>query len=123
MSHLRLVVPPGQAPARPPRGRHARALFLTPDECRHLATSLHNLRRAFGTWACLADAMGVREALLVRAAANDRNGRGSPALALVVARVAGMSVEAVLSGTLSAAGKCEACGSRIGAAHAAKVAS
>ncbi|MFS8068002.1 MAG: hypothetical protein ACMG6S_16735 [Byssovorax sp.] len=31
-----------------------------------------------------------------------------------MARTAGMSVEAVLSGALSPAGRCETCGSRIG---------
>jgi hypothetical protein len=67
--------------------------------------------------------MGVREALLVKAGANGRKGKGSPALALVAARTAGMSVEAVLSGKLNAAGKCEACGSRIGATRSVEVAS
>jgi hypothetical protein len=61
---LRIVhpAPAGQAP-RVRRGRRAAALSLSADECRHLAASLHNLRRAFGGWACLADAMGVREGL------------------------------------------------------------
>ena len=112
---LRLVhpAPEGQGP-RTRRGRHSTALFLTPDERRHLAAALHNLRRAFGTWACLADAMGVREELIKKAGSTHRSNTGSPALALVVARTAGMSVEAILGGTLTAAGRCGTCGHRVG---------
>ncbi len=112
---LRLVhpAPSGQAPARPRKGLRSPALSLTTDEKRHLRTSLHNLRRAFGTWACLADAIGVRPNALL-SAARARNPQGSPAIALRAARVGGMSVEAVLSGALSTAGRCEACGSRLG---------
>lgn len=111
---LRLVhpAPEGQGP-RTPKWRRSPALLLTPDERRHLAAALQNLRRAFGTWACLADAMGVNLTML-RRASTPRKPNGSPGLALVAARVGGMSVEGVLSGTLTAAGRCEACGSRIG---------
>jgi hypothetical protein len=103
------IDPPGRR-----KGRHSSALNLSPTERRHLAAALHNLRRAFGTWACLADAMGVREDLLIKAASPQSPRPGSPALALLVARAAGMSVEAVLSGTLSAAGRCATCGHRVG---------
>jgi hypothetical protein len=118
---LRLVhpAPTGQGPGTP-RGRYSSALFLTADERRHLATALQNLRRAFGTWACLADAMGLREELVKKAGVHNSK-TGSPALALVVARTAGMGVEAVLSGALSASGRCDTCGSRLG--HGAALAS
>ena len=108
---LRLVHPAlsGQGTGTPNRRRRS-ALSLTSDERRHLGAALHNLRRAFGTWSCLADAMGVQEQLVKKAGAQ----RGSPAIALRAARVGGMSVEAVLSGALSSAGRCEACGSRLG---------
>ena len=111
---LRLVhpAPEGQGPDTPKR-RRSSSLRLTADEVRHLAASLQNLRRAFGTWACLADAMGVR-VKLIELAARHRNPKGSPALALRAAKVSGMSVEAILAGTLTAMGRCEACGSRIG---------
>lgn len=111
---LRLVhpAPEGQG-SRTPKGRKALALFLTLDERRHLRAALQNLRRAFGTWACLADAMGVREKLLEKAATYS-NPQGSPALALRTAKVSGMSVEAILSGTLTTAGRCETCGHRVG---------
>ena len=117
---LRLVhpAPEGQGP-RTPKGRRAcaAALSLTPDERRHLAAALHNLRRAFGTWACLADARGVR-VKLIELAARHRNPKGSPAVALRAAKVSGTSVEAILAGTLTAAGRCGACGSRIGQGRA-----
>ena len=113
---LRLVHPrPEVQGSRTPKrkGRKAPALFLTPDERRHLRVALQNLRRAFGTWACLADAMGVRVNILLDAA-HSRNPQGSPALAIRAAKVSGMTVEAILTGTLSAAGRCETCGHRIG---------
>ncbi len=112
---LRLVhpAPEGQGPVTSKR-RRSTSLRLTPDEVRHLAASLQNLRRAFGTWSCLADAMGIRESLLSMAGSPRKGKGGSPALALRAAKVAGMSVEAVLSGKLTAAGQCEACGARIG---------
>jgi hypothetical protein len=118
---LRLVhpAPSGQAPARPRKGHRSPLLLLTADERRHLRTSLHNLRRAFGSWSCLAEVIGVQPNALL-SAARARNPQGSPAMALRAARVGGMSVEAVLSGALSSAGRCEACGSRIG--HGAAVA-
>jgi hypothetical protein len=111
---LRLVhpAPAGQAP-RVRKGKRSPLLSLTAEEKRHLRQALHNLRRAYGTWACVAAAMGVRENSLT-CAARERNPLGSPAMALLAARAGGMSVEAVLSGTLSAAGKCESCGSRLG---------
>ena len=40
--------------------------------------------------------------------------RHGAALALLVARAAGMSVEAVIGGKLSAAGRCATCGHRAG---------
>jgi hypothetical protein len=117
---LRLVHPKaeGQGP-RTPKGRRRASpgLSLTPDERRHLAAALHNLRRAFGTWACLADAMRVRIEVVKRGA-HRRNPKATPALALLVARTAGMSMETVLSGKLTAAGQCAACGSRLGQGRA-----
>jgi hypothetical protein len=107
---LRIVhpAPEGQGP-RTPKGRRRRDMHsLTQDERRHLLAALQNLRRAYGTWACLADAMRVPVATLGSAC------QGSPGLALRAARAGGMSVEAVLTGVLSAAGRCEVCGSRLG---------
>jgi hypothetical protein len=107
---LRIVhpAPEGQGP-RTPKGRRRRDMHsLTRDERRHLRAALENLHRAYGTWACLAEVMGVSTNTLTG------NYEGSPGLALRAARAGGMSVEAVLSGVLSAAGRCETCGSRLG---------
>jgi hypothetical protein len=57
--------------------------------------------------------MGVKMNALARAS-RERNPQGSPAIALRAARAGGMSVEAVLTGALNAAGRCETCGSRLG---------
>ena len=111
---LRLVhpAPEGQGP-RTRKGRKSAALLLSREESIHLRAALRNLARAFGTWDCLADALGFSTPTLHNAASS-RSPKASPALALRVAKVSGMSVEAILSGTLTAAGRCEACGSRIG---------
>ena len=107
---LRLVhpAPEGQGSRTSKRRRRRDVHSLTHDEKRHLRAALQNLRRAYGTWACLADVMGVSLHALTSHAS------GSPGLALRAARAGGMSVEAVLTGALSSAGRCETCGSRIG---------
>lgn len=110
---LRLVHPApdgGQAP-RPPKGRRSAALLLTPEEVRHFRAALRNIIRAFGSTACLAAAVGLPVDTLYGAARRPL----SAALALRVARAAGMHVEALLSGQLSEAGRCQACGARVGA--------
>jgi hypothetical protein len=114
---LRLVQPPplaGQGTDPPARrkGRRSRAYYLTPDEARHLRAALHNLRRGAGTWPVLALMLDVSAPALVAAA--NRPGKGSPGLALRAAKLAGISVEALLSGALNAAGRCPTCGHRAG---------
>lgn len=112
---LRLVHPaPPTQPPRTGKRHHSSKLLLTAEESRHLAAALQNLRRAFGTWACLADAMGLREEMIKKLGTGRRRRGSSPAVAIIAARTAGMSVEAILSGTLSPAGRCETCGARIG---------
>lgn len=106
---LRLVPPPSEGKgSRTPKRRRRDVHSLTHDERRHLRAALQNLRLAFGSWSCLADVMGVSLRALVS------REHGSPGLALRAARAGGMSVEAVLGGTLSAAGRCETCGHRLG---------
>src|SRR4051794_28654835 len=112
---LHLVPDPSenQGP-RAPRRRKRRGCTvssLTPDENRFLRAALHNLRRSAGTWAALADMMDVAEVTLTHAACGVS--RGSPGLALRAARVAGVHVEALLSGTITEAGKCPTCGTRV----------
>jgi hypothetical protein len=110
---LRLVHPAreGQGTDPPTRrkGYKAPALFLTADEARHLRATVKNVARAYGSLECLAAVLGIGPGVLTR-----KSRRPSPGLALAVARAAGMSLEAVIGGKLSPAGRCEACGSRVG---------
>ncbi|MFT3768513.1 MAG: transcriptional regulator [Minicystis sp.] len=108
---LRLVhpAPAGQGTDPPARRKGARApsLSLTPDEARHVRAALHNARRAFGSWGCLAAVVGCGVNSL-------KQSRPGLALAVRVAQAAGVSVEAMLSGALTAAGRCPTCGHRAG---------
>lgn len=119
---LRLVKPPTEGEgARPSRGRRRVTIYsLTSDESRHLRTALQNLRWAYGSWSCLAAVMDVSAKVLSLVASGRRP--GSPGLALRAAQAAGMHVETLLTGTLTSAGRCPTCGSRVGH-HAAPVAS
>lgn len=109
---LRLVHPPpggnGTDPPTRRKGAHAPALSLSTDEARHLRATIRNVARAYGSLECLAAVIGVRATSLTH------KRPPSPGLALAVARAAGMSVEAVISGVLSPAGECPACGARAG---------
>jgi transcriptional regulator with XRE-family HTH domain len=68
---------------------------------------LRNLRAAYGSWACLAEVMGV-SVTSVEAIANGRN-PGSPATAQRAAKAAGLTIERLLGG-LTAADRCPTCG-------------
>jgi hypothetical protein len=111
---LRLVHPPrggngGDPPSRR-KGDKSPALLLSADEKRHLNTAIKNTARAYGSRACLAAVIGVPTSALVKG-----RGRFSGTLAIRVARAAGMSTEAILSGALSSAGACPRCGAKPGA--------
>ena len=111
---LRIVHPaPSGQGTRPPRRRGpSPSLSLTPEEVRHLRAAIKNTARALGGMPVLAEVTGLAPKSLAQAAYNKRE-RPSAALALLVARAAGMSVEAVIGGQLTAAGRCQACGSRV----------
>lgn len=83
-------------------------LSLTIEESRHLRVAIVNTARSYGSHPCLAAAMGVPVSTLY-----NRKRHGA-ALALRLAAAAGISVEAVLGGKLSAAGRCATCGHRAG---------
>ena len=71
---LHLVPPPraeGQDPPRRRKGTKPAALYLTAEEARHARAALRNTARAYGSFGCLADAMGVSMPTL-RGAANVR---------------------------------------------------
>jgi hypothetical protein len=112
---LRLVhpAPEGQGP-RLPRGRRSAALSLTADETRHFRASLRNIVRAYGGYDVLADVVGVPMATLQQALYKRRR-CPSAALAYRVAQAAGMTMEAIVGPALNEAGRCNACGSRVGA--------
>jgi hypothetical protein len=110
---LRIVhpAPVGQGTATPKRRRgQSPCLSLTVEETRHFRVSLRNVARAYGGFPVLAQVVGVPVETLYKALRR----RPSGALALRVAKAAGMHVETLLFGELSSAGRCSSCGSRVG---------
>jgi hypothetical protein len=84
---------------------------LTDTEAMRLRAALRNLRALYGTWSCLAEAMG----LPIGSLNNIVGGRRHPsaAVALLAARAAGATVDAVL-GAPVAADRCPHCGAKRG---------
>jgi len=109
---LRLVnpAPSGQDPPTRRKGDRSPALSLTATEASFFRAALRNVARAYGGFDVLAGVVGVPVETLYKANAPRRI--TSAALALRVARAAGMHVEAMLSGALSEAGRCNTCGAR-----------
>lgn len=107
---LRLVhpAPPTQPP--PPKGRRARSLKLTADEERHARAAMRNIKGTFGSWAALAQAIGVAIPTLHHAL---KPGRGSALLFLRVAQAGKIAFENMLSGGVGVAGRCSSCGSAV----------
>jgi hypothetical protein len=96
MASLLRLVGQGQGTDPPARrkGRPSPALSLTTDEARHLRASIRNVARTrFGTLTKLAAAIGVSPNVLTRKC------RPHPGLAVALARVSEMSVDAVLGRT------------------------
>jgi hypothetical protein len=111
---LRIVHPaPVGQPTRPPRGRRSAALSLTAEEVRHLRAAARNAVRAYGSASALAAVVGVPvHTIHTVIAAKGR--RPSGTLAIRIAKAAGMSLEAIIGPALNEAGRCSACGSRVG---------
>jgi hypothetical protein len=107
MSHLRLVKPAGPKPPRR-KGQRPPSPF-SPDEQARLRVALRNARALFGTWACLADAMHVREKPIQGVASGRRP--VSADLAVRLARALGKPLEALIRPP-SEASTCAACGRR-----------
>ncbi|CAN96691.1 putative transcriptional regulator [Sorangium cellulosum So ce56] len=93
------------APARQRRPRSP-ALRLTDVERMRLRAALRNLRALYGTWACLAEVMGVSAGSIQQLASG--NG-GSHSMALRAAKAAGVTLDQIL-GRPAVAGRCPACG-------------
>jgi hypothetical protein len=101
---LRLVRP--EAP-KPPRRKGERKPLLSPEEERRFRQAMRNLRDAFGTWGCLADAMGANEGTID--AMQQGRSRVSGDMLIRAMRASGLSL-AELLGEPQIAGKCRACG-------------
>jgi transcriptional regulator with XRE-family HTH domain len=80
---------------------------LTPDEGENVLAALRVLRARRGSWAVVAKAMGVTKRQL---SAYRNELRPTVALAVRVARLAGVGVEDVLSGAFAKPRLCSSCG-------------
>lgn len=113
---LRLLPKPGEGQGTDPpkrrKGTRSRSLSLTADEVRHMRAALKNITRAYGGRDVLALVMGVPADTL----SNAMGRRPSGTFALRLARAAGVSVESILTGSFTAAGRCPTCGHRAGGA-------
>jgi hypothetical protein len=85
---------------------------LTDAEAMRLRVALRHMRGLFGTWGCLAAAMGVPKTTLTNFVYGAT--RSTHGLALKAARAAGVPLERLL-GRPVAADRCHACGARRGA--------
>jgi hypothetical protein len=107
MQLVLLSIDKGQETRTRPRRRKP-CLSLTPAQAARLRLTLKNLYRAYGSWQCLAEVMGVAARTLQNIVYERRP--GAPSTAAHAARAAGIPVEQLLSGSLSVAGRCPHCG-------------
>ena len=107
--------PAGQGPgtSKGRRPRPSPALILSDEEVRHVRAAVRNTARAYGGNAVLADVMGV-PADTISGVLTSRKHRASGTFAIRLARAAGASVEAILTGAISEATRCTTCGHRVG---------
>ena len=108
----------GSGSSKVRRPRPSPALVLSDEEVRHVRAAVRNTARAYGGNAVLADVMGV-PADTISGILTSRKHRASGTFAIRLARAAGTSVEAVLTGAISAAGRCGTCGHRAGTGRVA----
>ncbi|WP_437833820.1 transcriptional regulator [Sorangium sp. So ce1153] len=103
------LIPPGggQGEGAPARNRPRPCLSLTPIQRKRLRAALRNLRKAYGSWSCLAEVMGMAVDSL-KGIAYGRDS-GSPGTAQRAAKAAGVTVEQLLGG-LVVADRCPSCG-------------
>ncbi len=104
---LRLVhpAPKGQVSSRP-KGRKSNALTPTAEEQQRIRAALRYLRIAYGGYDVLAEVMGVPAHSL----ANNNHRNASYALAVLLARAAGVTVEQILRPGVAEIAKCPVCG-------------
>lgn len=110
---LRLVHPASAGNERTPpprrRGFPAVSLSLTEEEARHVRAAIRGAARTYGSLRRLAEALGVEPGVLTK------KSLPHPGLALALARVTKLSLDAMLAGKLTDAGTCHACGAPKGA--------
>jgi hypothetical protein len=94
----------GQGTALPAARRSS--VILTDTEQMRLRAALRNLRALYGTWACLAEVMGVSAKTLANIVSGRRS---SPGMAVRAARAAGSTVDRILGAPCSA-DRCPRCG-------------
>jgi hypothetical protein len=87
-----------------------RHVFTKSQETR-IRAALKGARRAFGTWGCLADAMGIGKAAVEYAS---QGHRVSAEMAIRLSFATGISLDALLRPGVLDAGKCIACGATRG---------
>lgn len=102
----------GQDPPTHRSGTKPAALTLTREEQRHTRAALRNAARAYGGVDVLAVVLELPRLTLYGFCKEKRTIPGTFAIRL--ARAAGVSVEAVLTGAPVMAGRCPACGHRPG---------
>jgi hypothetical protein len=106
---LRLVHPVKQGQEkRTSKGRHSPALFPTDQESDRIRAAIRNLRYSYGGFDVLASALGLKHKQITNVLY--RRSPGSYALAILLARAAGIPVEQLLSGQPHVVGACSLCG-------------
>jgi hypothetical protein len=107
---LRLVHPAaggqGTDPPKRRKGLRPASLSFTADEARNVRAAIRGAARTLGGLTKLAAAIGVCPRSLYGKRCP------GPSVALAVARVAGLSLDAMLSGKLTDAGRCPTCGAK-----------
>lgn len=104
---LRLVHPTPKLPQKTKHSRHENDVFTTEQQAR-LRCALGNVRRAYGGRRRLAAAIGCSQPALY--CAEKGPGGFSAALAIRLARLTGLSLDAILRPGLYVAGPCPTCG-------------
>lgn len=104
MSHLHVV---RDEPLRPPRRKGERTPLLSREEAQRFRQAMRNLRDAFGSWGCLAAAMGAHPVTLSGMMSGAKSVSGD--MVVRAMRASGLSLNELL-GPPVAADRCRACG-------------
>lgn len=99
----------GREPAKPPpkRRKWTRAVLLTPGEEARFRAAMKNLQGAFGSWSCLAEAMGANYGAIKGMMYGVTHVSGD--MIVRAMRAGGVTLAELISGPV-AADRCRACG-------------